>query len=985
MTTGELRSGGRNSPGTDTSGGLERMLPGLRTRLAGARRVAMRQMLVQRLRRIVARPDWLIATQLFGEMLSRAKGNPSATTLLESATLRAARVAESAGEWTAACRFWVWHASTSVDALKSSRNLARCARAITKSGHDQSAVRQALEAWQFLLALDPEAEDGQQGVAWCNASLARAAEEEANFTTARLHWAAVLEFFPSDEAALDGLRRAIESGATGAPAANTAQAERWQALHKHLTKTARSDYRSQCAAGRSLLTAGAPELAIPFLERALRQRRGLEAALLLVRCQLAAAQFDAAATTLETIRALGKLSEAPAPDVRVVLARAAPSLLRNELLIAIAVGFAAAPEVIAVLVPLLVARELRGQVLSLTDAMVDDSGAWSDSVVLDTAAYLAGIGEQDRALRFLSVFSAAPLINAAFLTCAERYQADTLERAMFAVSADPMRRLSDYVALAEHFNRRGAAARAAQMLCRIAASSEASLPFYSRNKDRLAALIANLIEVNGANREITEQLARLVVTWASDTAKTFFSSPEFAAVRAELEVVARFANAPVTSRLGLLREQYHQHHLERRENLNPAAIGNDFGCCEVALRYFKAMAELRPVKSIPISADLMDRLTAPCLPLSSGRFADLLMSCAMFRERPDIDLKSATLFERAVGWYVSRFMGANKVPSACLPPDAVDHFNSVVRDYSALGVTVTQFTQFLRTGPSKTRYKLENGLDALLFTLEVLALHLKLNPHYRPFLSTMLKPHDSAHGSLLDACVLALSDPIDSANAAGKPLSHLLSLRSVEDGNEVPTARSTAPQDVLIIGHGGHGTGLGRNFEMLSQALKGEDIALSTLGYESEPGRFARELKAWQDRCRSNPVVIAAVNAQDIPALFVRDRYSVLDRCQVVGFFLWETSQAPRVQRLGVGLVDEIWAPTKYVAEIYSPFAKVHVVGKGLFSKDAWPQAIRRPAGGTIKFLTVFDFHSSVERKIRSLRFWHFKRHFRPARMSSWL
>jgi len=40
------------------------------------------------------------------------------------------------------------------------------------------------------------------------------------------------------------------------------------------------------------------------------------------------------------------------------------------------------------------------------------------------------------------------------------------------------------------------------------------------------------------------------------------------------------------------------------------------------------------------------------------------------------------------------------------------------------------------------------------------------------------------------------------------------------------------------------------------------------------------------------------------------------------------------VQQLGIALVDEIWAPTKYVADIYAPLKPTHVVGKGLFRGD---------------------------------------------------
>jgi glycosyltransferase involved in cell wall biosynthesis len=171
-----------------------------------------------------------------------------------------------------------------------------------------------------------------------------------------------------------------------------------------------------------------------------------------------------------------------------------------------------------------------------------------------------------------------------------------------------------------------------------------------------------------------------------------------------------------------------------------------------------------------------------------------------------------------------------------------------------------------------------------------------------------------------------------------------------------------APQDVLLIGHGGDGTGLSRNFQMLVQGLAGPDIRLATLSYEAAPKQFAESLKGWRERCRSRPIVIAAVNAHDVPELFIRDRHGALDDCRMAGFFLWETSQAPRVQQLGIALMDEVWTPTEYVAEVYRDLAPAYVVGKGLFGAD-FPMRRRTRVPGPLRFLTVFDFHSSVERK----------------------
>jgi glycosyltransferase involved in cell wall biosynthesis len=939
------------------------MLPGLRKKLAGARRVAMRQVLVQRLRRIAGRPDGLLANQLFDEILSRTAGNTDAKALLESATLRAARDAEAGRDWPLACRFWVWNAAVAADTKKASRNLSRCARTITSGRNDRKSVTDALNAWRFLISIDSESQEGPQGVAWCSAWLARAAEQVGDFATARSHWSAVLEVLPNDEAALEGLRKAVESGVTVGPAAGLHQTARWHELQKHLTRTARPDYRSQFAAGRSLLTAGAPELAVPFLEQALRHRKASEAALLLGRSRLMLGQYDAAAATLPLLSANGDLSSVQPQEMRSILTHAAQDVLPDALLSAICMCFSNAPQVVGAAMPLLVTRRLRVQILELVDRIEDDSGEWSVATVLDVASYLAEMGESERALRLLGLFSGAPAIGAAFLTCAEKFEPPLVQEVLFKGAPASSSRLGSCLAMAEYFLRKDSLKCSAEFLLQLSDPKVDSVSFRQRNKARLARLLGSLLDTQ-RDSETHDGLARLVAGWVSENVKIFFSAPDFADNCAELMAAAHLANAPVDQRIGKLREHYFAHHLERRSGEDPEAFSANFGSCENVLGYFRTMAELRSVELVPVSEELRRVLTTDCLPLGSGRSADLMTSFAIFRQKPNIDFKSPVAFERAVAWYVTDFMAANNIPSASLDPDVLTYFNEVLQDHPAFGVKVTRFLRLLWSAKpaAKAQYDLSNGLDALLFLLEALADQLPTHPHYRAFFAAALHISHPEQLTLFDACILAMSDPLRTARNSGAALSRLLALQAPTSGSGV-TAESDSLRDVLLIGHGGNGTGLSRNFTMLSRALDQNQIRLATLSYELQPKRFAEELKAWRERCRSQPVVIAAVNAQDVPMLFVRDRYDVLDSCHVVGFFLWETSRAPRVQRLGIELVDEVWTPTKYVADVYAAAAPVHVVGKGLFGEGEWPELIRHAHRGITRFLTVFDFHSSIERK----------------------
>jgi glycosyltransferase involved in cell wall biosynthesis len=238
--------------------------------------------------------------------------------------------------------------------------------------------------------------------------------------------------------------------------------------------------------------------------------------------------------------------------------------------------------------------------------------------------------------------------------------------------------------------------------------------------------------------------------------------------------------------------------------------------------------------------------------------------------------------------------------------------------------------------------------------------------------SALLQPEHPGQPSFVDMCIAAMG-----ARGAAEetPFSALLAQR-------VPDRRPATSRygaSVMLVGHGGQGTGLSRNFRMLKEALEdgGNDVA--TLSYDLPAEQFAERLHAWRAGREGDAIVVAAVNAHDIPSLFIRDRHGVLNDCYVVGFFLWETSAAPTVQHLGIALVDEIWTPTDYVAEVYAPFGKpIHVVGKGLFFADRWPQRTSSvPENGPIRFLTIFDFHSSIERKNPLASVLAFQRAFR--------
>ena len=581
--------------------------------------------------------------------------------------------------------------------------------------------------------------------------------------------------------------------------------------------------------------------------------------------------------------------------------------------------------------------------------------------MLDTADSLWALGEERRAIRILAPFSETERIAERFALYAGACDVEKVERTEVPASAQMPGFCEACLLMAEIHSSRGDSNRAVGALCRIIESGEHAQLFYRTQKRRVAGVVDELLQAEGVNSEVALRLARVVVSWLPESVHAFYRGPGFSDLYQNLTADSRFAAAPPASRMGIFREHYFEHHMERREHRGPEALESDFAFCHTVLQYFSNVAELRPIERIPVGAALSSRLAKPILSLGPSRSADMLMSYAVLRDRPDCDLKSDNLFETLAKWYALAFVPANKLPSACFPPDVLAHFNSVIREYSGEGIAVTRFSNLVREqSPGYRRYDIENSIDALLFTLELAAALLPSSPQCRPFIGAMIARRENER-TFADICIAALVSP-HSEPATPVTFNSVLNDRAMHSIGRVWPQQSSAPQDVLLIGHGGQGTGLGRNFRMLIEALSGPDISLATMTYETAPGEFAEKLRHWYGRCQKRPIVIVAVNAHDIPALFVKDRHDVLYDCQIVGFFLWETSQAPRVQHLGIRLVDEIWTPTNYVADVYAPFAPVHVVGKGLFSVEQ-PGPTSSRSAGPIRFLTIFDFHSSIERK----------------------
>lgn len=951
-------------------------------------RNAIFRLLLQRARRRMQAQAWLEAAEDFEALLKLDPHDYRAIRGLESASLRAARQAQAERKWLIASRMWSAYHRAGGEAEKSSRNLMQCARALARSAETTERVTELLEAWSRLAAADQNSREARQGVEWCHARLAFAAEKAGSLGEAHRRWRTLLELAPDSHEALDGLKR-TQDFATDEPdgAAETATApgtekisaptapaegapESPSSLWKKFSRLNKHDYRAQFHAGRVLQETGSPERALPYFTAAFAANPTAEAAERMFACQMAIGRYVDALETLKRILAIGGYNTALARQFAELLQRMKPGALAPDLLANLVETLGSNGYVAPVLLPHLIAAGQHEATARLVDAEYAEAAVLSEGVAEEIVAYFRARSDKRRALRAgCSYGGGSPAVLTLLAGLAETCSAEELRSlalgdASGAISPTSRSWIS-HLGVAELLARLGQDPGALRLLCELRARvpSSATAEYYAQNKQRISRLVAEIAAKPGDEGGVRERLAQFVSVWAEPLVKQFFAGEAWTSLALDLAAAARLEEAPADSKSGRLREGYFAHHIERRDGQDPDTPTSDGELCETALRYFATLSRWTGAETIPVSQGLKDRLLRSVSPPAEERRIDVLMAHAASRDRPQYAKASSAGFEDLAAWYVLRFAPANHVPSALLSPSIRDYFNHVIARHQITGLAVTRFLQTIWSSSEacQRRYDLQNEIDTALFVLEVIASEISRVPQYRIFLRGILHPDgDGTARSFIDDCVAATISDSRPGQAVPADFAVLRPPTLRDDrGPQIASGR----QDLLLIGHASKDTGLGRNFKMLADSLRADGIALQTLDYEMEARDLGRELERWRSTCRSSPVVLLAVNAQDVPAIFVKDRAAVLENSHTVGFFLWETSEAPRVQRLGIELVDEIWAPTQYVADVYARFAPTHMVGKGLYRGSLGASTRPEARAVPFKFLTVFNFDSSIERK----------------------
>ncbi|MDQ0512524.1 glycosyltransferase [Ancylobacter amanitiformis] len=169
-------------------------------------------------------------------------------------------------------------------------------------------------------------------------------------------------------------------------------------------------------------------------------------------------------------------------------------------------------------------------------------------------------------------------------------------------------------------------------------------------------------------------------------------------------------------------------------------------------------------------------------------------------------------------------------------------------------------------------------------------------------------------------------------------------------------------RDLVIIGYA-NTTGVGRNLAMFTEALSG----FNPLVFNADDGACLNPETGYDPaigvRAR---VVLLCINADRAPEMIARFA-GICEDAHIIGFYLWESDRPPANHTLGALTVDEIWAPSNYVADAYAKITSVpvKVVDKGLHAPLAYTPFLDRfrQDPSEFIFLTAAEFGSSIVRK----------------------
>ncbi|WNM59884.1 glycosyltransferase [Candidatus Nitrospira allomarina] len=199
------------------------------------------------------------------------------------------------------------------------------------------------------------------------------------------------------------------------------------------------------------------------------------------------------------------------------------------------------------------------------------------------------------------------------------------------------------------------------------------------------------------------------------------------------------------------------------------------------------------------------------------------------------------------------------------------------------------------------------------------------------------------------------------------------SIEAIEPGNGLGSIRTVVSPGVLLIGHPYGVLGIGENIRLSAAACAAAQVPFGIRSVYGEHGVHVAEVHKdfpFMDKIsragayRTNVFHLNADEMENARKLLGKhlfaDRYNI-------GYWSWELSHFPEAWHPSLQLVDEVWAPSRFIEQAIADKTASPVIRMPLAVEFPEPHGMTREAFGLPEdrflFLFFFDFTSYVHRK----------------------
>ena len=195
----------------------------------------------------------------------------------------------------------------------------------------------------------------------------------------------------------------------------------------------------------------------------------------------------------------------------------------------------------------------------------------------------------------------------------------------------------------------------------------------------------------------------------------------------------------------------------------------------------------------------------------------------------------------------------------------------------------------------------------------------------------------------------------------------------IEPGNGLGSIRAVVSPGVLLIGHPYGVLGIGENIRLSAAACSAAQVPFGIRSVYGEHGVHVAEVHKdflFMDKIsragayRTNVFHLNADEMGNARKLLGKDLFA--DRYNI-GYWSWELSHFPEAWHPSLQLVDEVWAPSRFIEQAIADKTSSPVIRMPLAVEFPVPQGMTRESFGLSEdrflFLFFFDFTSYVHRK----------------------